>query len=177
MRYIKRKFETPVRPWDKQRLEAEREILKSYGLKNKRELWRVEGSIRKYRRLARLLAAKQNKEQEKLILDKLIKLGMLEEGAGLDDVLAITTQKLLDRRLQTVLQRKVLANTVKQARQMIAHGRVKIGERKIVYPSYIVSRDEENKITIISRKQTKVEKHGESSAANAGDTGNKAAAA
>ena len=161
MRYIKRKFETPVRPWDRQRIDSERETLKGYGLKNKKELWRTEGTIRKYRRLARVLAAKRNKTQEKLILDKLVSLGVLEEGAGLDDVLELTTQKLLERRLQTVLQRKGIASTVKQARQMIVHGKVKVGDRKVVYPSYIVSRGEENKIRVVVAKQTKVEKHAE----------------
>lgn len=164
MRYIKRKYETPIRAWDKQRIEVEKEILKNYGLKNKRELWRVEGTIRKYRRLARELAATENKEQEKLVIEKLIKLGILENGATLEDVLALTTQKLLERRLQTVLQKKGIANTVKHARQMIVHGKVKIGERKISYPSYIVSREEENKISLVAGK-TKVEKHAQESEA------------
>jgi small subunit ribosomal protein S4 len=157
MRYLKRKYETPVRAWDKQKIEAEGEVLKNYGLKNKRELWRVEGTIRKYRRLARELAATENKEQEKIIIEKLIKLGVLENGATLEDVLALTTQKFLERRLQTILQKKGLANTVKHARQMIVHGKVKIGDRKISYPSYIVSREEENKISLVAAK-AKVEK-------------------
>lgn len=164
MRYIKRRYETPMRPWDKQRLEVERELLKVYGLKNKRELWRTEGTIRKYRRLARALAAKHDEAQEKTIIKKLIGLGVLEEGAVLDDVLALTIQKFLDRRLQTVLKAKGLANTIRHARQAIVHGHVKVGNRKVVYPSYLVSRDEENKIRMVVAKQTKVEKHGESTA-------------
>lgn len=162
MRYLKRKYETPIKAWDKQKIEVERTVLNAYGLKNKRELWRTEGMIRKYRRLARELAAKQNKEQEKMVIDKLINLGILESGASLDDVLALTTQKFLDRRLQTVLQRKGLANTIKHARQIIVHGKVKVGDRKVVYPSYIVSRDDETKITVIVAKPTvKVEKNAE----------------
>lgn len=176
MRYIKRKYETPVRPWDKQRLEVEREILKTYGLKNKREIWRTDGMIRKYRRLARVLAARRNEGQEKLIVDKLIKLGVLEEGTGLDDVLALTSQKFLERRLQTILQRKGVANTVKQARQMIVHGRVKIGDRKVVYPSYIVSREEENKIRLVVGKSTKVEKNAEEKGTGSGEGGREAGA-
>jgi small subunit ribosomal protein S4 len=163
MRYLKRKYETPVRAWDRQKIEAEREILNSYGLKNKKELWRVEGNVRKFRRLARELAAKENKEQEKIIIEKLIKLGVLESGAGLDDVLALTTQKFLERRLQTVLQRKGFANTPKHARQMIVHGKVKVGDTKVVYPSFIVSREDEGKISVIVAKPTKVEKHAEES--------------
>ena len=163
MKYIKRKYETPIRPWDKQRIEAEREILSNYGLKNKHELWKTEGSIRKYRRLARELAARADKNQEKLIIDKLVKLGILESGATLEDVLALSTQKFLERRLQTVLQKKGMANTIKHARQLIVHGKVKVGDRKIVYPSYIVSRDEEGKISLVVAK-TKVEKNAQEAA-------------
>lgn len=174
MRYIKRKYETPVRPWDRQRLDAERESLKIYGLKNKRELWRTEGTIRKYRRLARVLAAKRDKKQEKLIIDKLIGLGVLEEGAGIDDVLALTTQRFLDRRLQTVLKNNGVANSMKHARQMIVHGKIKIDDRKVVYPSYIVSRSEESKISVVVARQTKVEKHAEEEGTETGNTGTEA---
>ena len=174
MRYIKRKYQTPVRPWDRQRIDAERETLKSFGLKNKKELWRTEGTIRKYRRLARALAAKHDSKQEKLIIDKLIELGVLDEGAGLDDILSMSTQRFLDRRLQTVLKNKGLANTVKHARQMIVHGHVKISDRKVIYPSYIVSRGEEGKIRIVVAKQTKVEKHAEEEGTETGNTGTEA---
>ncbi len=159
MRYLKKKYETPMRPWDRQRIEEERATLAQYGLKNKRELWRAQGELRKFRRLARLLAARSNKAQEQLIVDKLVKLGILEQGSGLDDILALTPQKFLDRRLQTVIQRKGIANTVKHARQMIVHGHVRVGERKVVYPSYLVSRGEESLITkvVAAKRAPKVE--------------------
>lgn len=161
MKYIKRKYSTPIRPWDSQRIDVERETLKNYGLKNKKELWMTEGTLRKYRRLARAFAAKHDKEQEKLIVDKLISMGVLEEGAGLDDILALTAHKFLERRLQTVLKTKGVANTVGHARQMIVHGHVRIGDRKVVYPSYTVTREDEGKISVVAAKAPKVEKHAE----------------
>mgnify|MGYP001773173473 CR=1 FL=1 len=78
--------------------------------------------------------------------NKLYKLGLLNEGATLDDVLGLTVKDILNRRLQTIVYKKGLANTPKQARQFIVHGHVKINGRKIIYPSYLVNRDEEDKI-------------------------------
>jgi small subunit ribosomal protein S4 len=161
VRYLKRKYETPSKAWDKQVIESEGLIVGTYGLKNKREIWRTQGIVRKYRRLARELAARPNEGQTKEIISKLIGLGVLESGAGLDDVLSLTPEKFFERRLQTVLQRKGLANTVRHARQMIVHGRVKVGDRKVSYPSYIVSREDEAKISVVVAKRSKVEKHAE----------------
>ena len=157
MRHLKRKFETPVRPFDKQRIDDERVLLNTFGLKSKHELWRAEADLRKYRRLARDFAAVSNPEEEKVVLDKLHRMGVLQKESKLEDILALSVNDFLERRLQTVLERKGIANTVKQARQLIAHGHVKIGGRKVVYPSYMVYTDEESNIEIVATKpKTKV---------------------
>lgn len=158
MKRSRKKYERPAKPYDKQRLERETEIMKKYGLKKKLEIWRTEAMLRKYRRLARVLAAKRNKEQEKILVEKLVKLGILNEGATLDDVLGLALETFLDRRLQTIVHKKGLTNTVKQARQMITHGHVRIDERRITYPSYLVSREEENLINTALQIATKVVK-------------------
>ena len=132
--------------------------MKAFGLKNKSEIWKTETLLRKYRRMARELAAKKDKEKEKVLIDKLIKIGLLEKGATLDDVLSLTLEKFLERRLQTIVYKKNLANSIKQARQLITHGHVKIGDRKIFYPSYIVSKDEENLVNVTLVVGKKVEK-------------------
>jgi small subunit ribosomal protein S4 len=134
--------------WDKERIEKEKVLMKTFGLKKKTEIWRTEAMLRKYRRMARDLAAKKDKEKEKILIKKLIKIGLLQEGATLDDVLGLTLENLLERRLQTIIYKMGLANSIKQARQFITHGHVKIGNRKIIYPSYIVSKDEEQKIQV-----------------------------
>jgi small subunit ribosomal protein S4 len=151
MKRSRKKYETPKKPWDKARIEKEKEILKKFGLKRKRELWRAEAILRKYRRMARELVAKKDKEKEKILLEKLEKIGVLKEGSGLDDVLALTVEDILERRLQTIVYRKGLANTIKHARQLIVHGHVKIKGRKINYPSYIVPREEEDKIEVVKK--------------------------
>ncbi|MEM7818768.1 MAG: 30S ribosomal protein S4 [Candidatus Aenigmatarchaeota archaeon] len=148
MKRQRKKYEVPRRPWDKERIEKEKKIMKDYGLKRKKELWRAEAILRKYRRIARDLAAKKDKEKEKELIKKLNSLGLLDEKASLDDVLSLTVENILERRLQTVIFRKGLANTIKHARQLIVHGHVFVNGRKVLYPSYIVRRGEEEKIEV-----------------------------
>jgi small subunit ribosomal protein S4 len=148
MKKQRKKYEKPVNPWDKARIEKERGILKNYGLKNKKEIWRSEALLRKYRRMARELAAKKDKEKEKVLTGKLIKLGMLSASASLDDVLGLSLDNILDRRLQTLIFKKGLVNSIKQSRQFITHGHVTIDGKKVVYPSYLVLKNEEDKIQV-----------------------------
>jgi len=146
MKNIKKKYETPRTRWNKERIEVEKVIIKNFGLKRKKEIYRAQAILRKYRRMGRELTASSDKVKEKLIIGKLIKLGLLNEGATLDDILSLTVENILDRRLQSILLKKGLANTAKHARQMIVHGHVSINGRKVVYPSYLVLRGEEEKI-------------------------------
>jgi len=145
----RKKYERPRKPWDKERILKEKTLLKTFGLRRKKEIWIAEALLRKYRRMARELAAKKDKEKESILIKKLIKLGLLQKGAGLDDVLSLTPENILERRLQTVVFRKGVASTPKQARQFIVHGKILLNNRKITYPSYLVTSEEEGKITII----------------------------
>lgn len=149
MRRLKKKYETPKRPWDKARIEEEKKIMKKYGLRRKREIWRAEAILRKYRRMARDLNAIKDEEKAKQLIEKLYKLGILKsKDSTLDDVLGLTVEDILERRLQTIVYRKGFANTPKQARQFIVHGHVFINDRKVVFPSYLVPREEEDKIKV-----------------------------
>lgn len=152
----RRKYVTPTRPWDKARLEKEAQIVIKYGLRNKRELWRFQNLLRKYRRVARDLLAKINlpdregeyaKAKAQMVIKKLAKMGILPENATLDDILNLTVEDFLERRLQTLVYRQGLANTIKQARQLIVHGHIAIDGKRVTVPSYIVEKDEESKIT------------------------------
>ncbi len=147
MRRLKKKFKKPRKPWDKERIEREKELKKNFGLRRKREIWKAESILRSFRRRARDLAAKKDKEQEKILLDKLYRMGLLEKNASLDDVLSLTVEDLLERRLQTIVFKKKLANTPKQARQLITHGHIAVDGRKTIYPSFFVTRELENKVS------------------------------
>ena len=66
----------------------------------------------------------------------------------MDDVLNLKIDDLLSRRLQTIVQKNMLLKTPYQARQMIVHRHVMIGDRIINIPSYRVKIEEEDKITL-----------------------------
>lgn len=151
MRKSKKKYKRPKMIWNKARIERDKKLKKDFGLVRKREIWKVETLLRKYRRLARRLAATKDKKMEKELVNRLEGLGFLERGAGLDDVLGMTVEAILERRLQTIVFKKGSAHTPKEARQMIVHGHVKIGGIKASYPSYLVPKIEEDKIEVIKR--------------------------
>lgn len=148
-KFSRRKYDTPSHPWQGTRIKEENEVLKKYGLKNKRELWKAQSLLRNYRRQARNLLARlrygdvQAEIEMKDLLSKLGNLGLLSDSATLDDVLALELEKLLERRLQTLVYLKGLAFTPKQARQLIVHGHTSIGARKVTVPGYLVKRNEE----------------------------------
>ena len=152
----RRLYRTPVHPWQKARLDEEREIVGAYGLRNKRELWRAEGEPRKYRRDARNLLAEfaaradnetTNKKKDEIV-NKLRRYGVLKGSADpLDEVLSLDVKRFLDRRLQTIVYKKGLANSPKQSRQLIVHGHIAVEGRRITIPSYLVEKDEEEKVS------------------------------
>lgn len=157
-RTIKKKFDKPKHPWKADRLEEERRISREYGLKSKSELWRVETTLRKYRQQARSLLAKATKQaqvEEKQLLDKLKRMNLVKEEATLDDVLALKIENLLDRRLQSQVHKKGLANTQKQARQFIVHGHITVDGVKVTAPSYIIRKEEEDKIAFSAKTSVK----------------------
>ncbi len=152
MRNIRRKFSRPKAHWDSTRIAEEKELLKNYGLRVKRELWKSQEILRNFRQRARDLTAVENKAEEKALLEKLVKLGILKEGSTLDDVLALTVEDILGRRLQSIIHRKGIAKTALQARQMIVHGHVMINDSRLSYPSALITAEDENKIKVIGGK-------------------------
>ena len=155
MKRQKKKFERPKRPWDKTRIEEEKRLVQNYGLRRKKEIWRVESIIRNYRRLARELAAKRDKEKEKILLDKVFRMGLINKDADLDDVLALTVESVLDRRLQTLVFKKGLAQTIKLSRQYIVHGHISFDGRRIRWPSMLVPLGGEEKINFYEKSKVK----------------------
>jgi len=151
-KFARKKYETPSHPWDKDRIEAENALIKKYGLKNKREIWRAQTMLRKFRAQARSLLGKvtssdpQVKRETEQLLGRLHRLGILPENATLDDVLGLDVESILKRRLQTIVYLKGLASTPFQARQFIVHGHICIDNRRVTAPGYMVLKKEENMI-------------------------------
>jgi len=154
----RKKWIGPGHPWKKERLEQELVLLGKYGLRNKRELWIANTMARKYRHRARSLQALPEdlrKKDEKELLRILSQKGFLPEGSTLDDVLSLTAENILERRLQTIVYKKGLARTIYQARQLIVHGHIGIGGRRVTSPGYLVSRDEEPLVDFVSSSSFK----------------------
>ena len=148
MKNIRRKYERPKAHWDSVRIAEEKILLRDYGLKTKRELWKTEAILRNFRQRARDLIAVENKTEEKALIDKLVKLGILKKDSGLDDVLAMNVKDILNRRLQTIVFSKGIAKTSMQARQFIVHGHVLIGDEKASFPSHLIPVEHENRIKV-----------------------------
>jgi small subunit ribosomal protein S4 len=142
----RKKFDTPRFQWRKDILQEELKLLGQYGLRNKHELWKHKTLLSKSRGIARSLISKSTEERAKMeneLLAKLKKNGILQETAVLDNVLDLSIEDIMERRLQTIVFRKGLARTIFQARQLITHGHVSIGGKRVTIPSYIVTKAEE----------------------------------
>jgi small subunit ribosomal protein S4 len=135
-------------------MDEENILIKRYGLKNKREIWKAKTAVSKLRRRAKALIGKDMAEQQ-TFFDKLNKMGM--KITDVSDVLALTEENLFERRLQTVLFKKKLAKTVKGARQLIVHKNVLVDGKVVNIPSFVVTKDLEDKIALKEKKVKKVE--------------------
>ena len=149
-RRLKKKYKKPKHPFQKERLMEELGYLGKYGLRNKRELWKAHAILGKWREIARqsrrLIKDKAVIAQQELIR-KLNRLGVLGPEAQFEDVLLLTVDDVLKRRLQTMVFEKGLASTIYQARQYIVHGQIQVGGRKVDAPSYFVKKDDEDTLT------------------------------
>jgi small subunit ribosomal protein S4 len=149
MKRQRKKYLRPSHPWEKDRMDFEDKLLRRYGLHRKEEIWKTASMLRNFRHQAmRLLAASgpQAELETRQLLTKLHRLGLVGENATLDDVLGLNVENLLDRRLQTLVYKKGLAKTPRQARQLVLHGHISIAGRRVTVPNYLVPIDEEGTI-------------------------------
>ncbi len=165
MRKLRKKFRRPKKAWDTDEIKEAKKLMAEYGLRRKKELFIAHEKLRSFRQRARELIGMEDKEKEKVLLDRLVRLGMLQEGQGLDDVLDLKVSNILDRRLQTIAFKRGIGKSIKHARQLIVHGKVYIDEKKITFPSYIVKSEEEGKIRFVEKKREKKKAQPEGKAA------------
>jgi small subunit ribosomal protein S9e len=136
---------TPRKPFDKERLAAELNIVGRYGLRNKREIWRVQYTLAKLRKAARELLTLDERDPRRLfegdaLIRRISKLGLLKEGQRkLDYVLGLTVDQFLERRLQTVVVAKGLAKSVHHSRVLIRQRHIAVGKQMVNIPSFMVS--------------------------------------
>lgn len=152
-KFSRKTYDTPSHPWQGARIQAEAEIVRQFGLKNKTEVWKADTMLRNFRKQSRELQARlrSNDAQAKIEADALIarcsRMGLLPAtGGDLNDVLVLKNEDILSRRLQTVVFQKGLASTPRQARQIINHGHIFVNGHKVTVPGYIVLRSEESTV-------------------------------
>lgn len=149
---LRKQYETPTHPWQSDRIKEEAEYTKEYGFKNKKEIWKLIAKLKKSKeQVKKIIANKQSlqmqKEKEQLV-NKLLKYGLITKDSRVEDILDLSPTDLMERRLQTIVFRKKLARSLKQARQFITHGHILLNDKKITVPSYLVFLEEESKIKL-----------------------------
>eukprot|EP00929_Paragymnodinium_shiwhaense_P079063 TRINITY_DN410_c0_g1_i1.p1 TRINITY_DN410_c0_g1~~TRINITY_DN410_c0_g1_i1.p1 ORF type:complete len:193 (+),score=55.20 TRINITY_DN410_c0_g1_i1:69-647(+) len=149
---IGKTFRKPKRPFEKERLDAEMKIIGEYGLKNKREVWRVQYALAKIRTAARTLLTLEDKSQARIfqgeaLLRRMCRLGLLSESERkLDYVLGLTAAKIMERRLQTKVFKLGLAKSIHHSRCLIRQRHIRVGKQICDIPSFLVRVDSEKHI-------------------------------
>ena len=151
-KFSRPKTQTPTHPWKAERIEEEHTLKDQYGLKRvggMKEIWRERSALRRHRQLAMKLIGRVDtseghfKREKEEFLDSMQRKGLISEDADLDDVLQISVENMLDRRLQSQVYYKGFAPSMRAARNMIVHGHIVLGNQKMNVPGYHVLRSQE----------------------------------
>ena len=155
-KFARPKYDTPTHPWKKARIEEEHALKEQFGLKKiggMKEIWKAKSKLRRWRQNAMKLIGRVDTSEGHFsrekgdLIESLYRRGLLGDGATLDDILLLTVEHVLSRRLQSQVYYCGLAASMRQARQLVIHGHIGLGEQKMTVPSYIITRDDENSLT------------------------------
>jgi small subunit ribosomal protein S4 len=144
-RRLKKKYATPNNPFEKDRIVEELTYIGKYGLRNKKEFRKHKFQLSHFRQLARsnrTLPEDLQKMKLEELSHGLMKLGLLGENATTDDILSLTIENILERRLQTIVQKLGLAKTIQQARQLVTHSHIAVNGNVVDSPSYLVKKED-----------------------------------
>merc|ERR1712130_1100511 len=137
-------YKVPRRPFESARLDSELKVVGEYGLRNKREVWRVQLTLSKIRRAARQLLTLDEKDPKRLfegnaLIRRLVRVGVLDESRmKLDYVLALKIEDFLERRLQTCVYKLGLAKSIHHARVLIRQRHIRVSKQIVNVPSFVV---------------------------------------
>ncbi|KAI4292201.1 small subunit ribosomal protein S9e [Pancytospora philotis] len=158
----KRRIAThPRNPWVLERLVKELQLLGTFGLKNKKELWTVLTTARADKTQARDLLISTNHEEfmtrSRALLNRLCRNGMISSvdfndvecmRACLRDVLNFDLPMYLNRRLQSLVLKSGLARNIHHARLLVAHKHITVRGRVVNKPAMTVRSENEGYIEV-----------------------------
>ena len=144
----RKQYDTQSHHWNADRIKEENRLANKYGLKNKKEIWKAESRVKRYRRDARIILGMdidERADKEKELLDHLVRAGFISPNAKLEEVLDLNVEDILRRRLQSLVFKRGLSHTAKEARLFVVHGHITLNGKKINAPGHLVEKaDEEN---------------------------------
>ena len=153
-----------MHPWNKTAIEEEAVIKFEYGISRKKEIYLMRSFLKRYRDIAKRLSidtTAQGAKEAQASLDKLKRYGFLAEDASLNQVLALTLKDILERRLQSIVFRKGMSRSIKQARQFITHRHILVSGKEITSPAYLLTLDEEAALSFKESSSLASETHPE----------------
>lgn len=123
-----------------------------FGLRNKREIYRVAYALARIRKAARELLTLDDKNPRRLfegnaLIRRLIRIGVLDKTMNkLDYVLGLKVEDFLERRLQTQVFKLGLAKSIHHARVLIRQRHIRVGKQLVDVPSFVVRLDSQKLI-------------------------------
>lgn len=155
-RNCNRTRKNPRRPFERERLDRELKLCGEYGLRCKKEIWRVNLFLSKLRRTARtLLTLDESNPRRQLegsaLMRRVHNTGLLPADKDkLDYVLSLTVPDILERRLQTIVFKLGIAKSIHHARVMVRQRHISVGKQIVTVPSFMVRTASEKHIAIAS---------------------------
>ena len=137
-------------------------VIGEFGLKNKKEVWRVQYILARIRKAARDLLTLEKDDPKRIfegesLINRMLRIGVLSKNEkNLDHVLDLKLIKFLERRLQTLVFKTKNAKSIHEARTLIFQKKVVIntGKRRQIVdvPSLIVRKENESHISKLSNE-------------------------